>query len=323
MMDVILTASSVQAFMECQYKYFCEYERRLSPLEEPIYFFWGTLVHKMFEYRRMGFQPKDVIQKMKEDYQSEYTDEMLLKEVYRKKAEQHYSWLEYTLPSVLLTHTMKWSVDDSVWETIQGEQEFELELWRGTDVRYDNMEYRILLRGRSDELRINKHTHNLIIWERKTAAQTGPSYYWALQWDPQPKTYLLAQKLAYAHKVNTVMYDVIKKPQIQRWDRESLDDYSKRIGSYYMSRPESYLERRPIQFSDKDIDEHRNWLVQVGQKLFECRMEGLWTKWHQGVRYPCGFEGICLRGEEDMNLHKYFQVRLPGEINPELSDRNK
>jgi len=303
-LDIILTSSSIRRFYDCRRRYYYEYVMRLTPRIKPAYFEWGSLVHRCFELLEKGFTLKDTLTTLLDENKSGNWSEDLKR--------RNHGWISI-LPKLVLGYQSVYGAQEKdEYETLQSEQEFNLLL-------DETPEYRAIFRGKRDALKRHKKTGEVVLWERKTASQTGDSYWENVAWDPQPKSYLLSMQLEQGIKPSCVVYDVIKKPLLKQKPGELDSIYNGRIALAYIE--DKYFERKKIYFTPQVIEAHYRWLRRAAQELYYCYSEGQWNEYHLNQRWPCEYRVLCPSGGGEENEHSLslFDNRRADEINPELS----
>ena len=187
----------------------------------------------------------------------------------------------------------------------------------------------------------------MAIREHKTVGEDiGPlSDYWKrLAVDQQISNYFLAA-LTLGHQVETVEYDVIRKPGIEprkltkaerteldtsgRYfneqfnipspERETPDLYGARLAADLVDRPDYYFARREIPRLAADIEEFRCELWQIAQQLNDARRSGRWSRNTDACLRPyrCEFFEPCMSGSYPLTDVPPGYVRL-NVLHPEL-----
>lgn len=159
--------------------------------------------------------------------------------------------------------------------------------------------------------------------ERKTTSENiePDSAYWqALRNDPQISRYFLAASVI-GHDITTVIYDVVKKPQIrprdvakaqralansdQRYyslkltepcpDHETPAMYGARLLADMTARPEHYFARKHIARTDGDLIEFQFDLWQTQQEIQQAMRTGRYYRNPASCLepYTCEYIGVC------------------------------
>lgn len=298
-----ISTSSRNCFRECPLKYFLEYILKLSPDVEPVYFTWGTVVHAMSELL---------------EEKQDATPDTVVEELY-KRAEQNpppdvdFEVLEGMLQGVRYAgwgYLKQYPEDSGRYETVINETQFELPLPCG-----------VKFVGKIDKIRKDLQTGKFILWETKTAAQTGDTYYRRLPLDAQLRGYMLAARKALGVPVSHIVYDVWKKPQLRKEPAEDWSAYYERRGMKMFLKSQKYYERAAIDVPDASIDAYFHEIDQVAQEIRWCEHNGLWPGHHAAnKRGECQFFKFCIAGglwEEVTDTPPGYHVREANH--PELA----
>jgi len=90
--------------------------------------------------------------------------------------------------------------------------------------------------------------------EHKTASKISSSYIERLALDAQVRGYVFGCQRGLGIKTGHVLYDVVRKSQLRRKSGESVEDFSERVRVDYLTRPEFYFHREPLNYNKSDID---------------------------------------------------------------------
>lgn len=115
--------------------------------------------------------------------------------------------------------------------------------------------------GRNDAI-----TKSRIPVEHKTTSNDiDDEYIYALQWDEQILTYMLA------NSINEMFYTVIKKPTIRQKQNEMNEEFYERCKEWYSV--DTYLKVRVIKVirSNEEIVEHRKNLIVMANEIEKCK----------------------------------------------------
>lgn len=296
-MKKIITNSMRCTFLDCPYKFFCEYVRRLTPKREAVYFRWGSLVHDGAACRDNGISESEAI-----DTARRKAEKKCLPVAELKELDEMCTYL----PNVLDAHLLRWHKDDENYETLGGESrggKFSLPLPCGW-----------LFQGKIDKIIRDIRTGKKLTVERKTAAQVNDEYFEDVLLDSQPKGYLLATQRCFGIEADSVLYDLYGKPGIKEKKWQTREMYIKELQEKYLLDRVKLFQRRRMPFDQKEIDAYFWDIDQVAQTIQWHLQEGIWPKHHPRNRIGgCCYKPICLRGDE-----RKFYVRSLDEFNPEL-----
>lgn len=296
-MKAIITNSMRCTFLDCPYKFFCEYVRRLTPKREASYFRWGSLVHAGESCHDNSESCQKAIEEARQDAEERCLPVVELKEV---------DEMCQLLPSVLDAHLLRWHDDDKYYEPLGGESrggKFSLPLpcgWR--------------FEGKIDKIIRDIRSGAILTLERKTAAQVDDAYFEDVLLDSQPVGYLLATQRCFGHDAKGVMYDLYGKPGIREKKWQTREQYVEELKGKYLLDRVKLFQRRRMPFDQSAIDAYYWDIDQVAQSIQWHLQEGIWPKHHPRNRIGgCAYKPICLRGDE-----RKFYVRSLDEFNPEL-----
>lgn len=274
-----ISTSSRNCFRECPFRYFLEYVLKLSPESEPSYYTWGNVIHSVSELL---------------DEKEDATPESVVEELYDRveanpPQDVDPEVLDGMLRGAVLAaygHLKAFSKDILRYESIIGETEFELPLPCG-----------VKFVGKIDKIVRDLETNKLALWEIKTAAQTGNSYYRRLPLDAQLRGYMLAARRALGIPVDYIIYDVWKKPQLKKEAAESWADYYERRGMAMFLKSKHYFERSYPYIPDESVNAYFHEIDQIAQEIQWCESQGIWPAHHSGNRRgECQFLRFCIEG---------------------------
>lgn len=296
-MKSVITNSMRTTFLDCPYKFFCEYVRRLTPKREASYFRWGSLVHAGEACHDHGESCQEAIAVARHDAEENCLPVAELKEL---------DEMCQILPHALDGHLLRWGEDDKNYEMLGGETrggKFSLPLPCGW-----------LFEGKIDKIIRDVRTGKILTLERKTAAQVDDAYFEDVLLDSQPKGYILAAQRFFGFDAQGVLYDVYGKPGIREKKWQTREMYVKELQEKYLLDRVKLFQRRRMPFEQKEIDAYFWDIDQVAQTIQWHLQEGIWPKHHPRNRIGgCCYRPICLRGDESK-----FHVRSLDEFNPEL-----
>jgi hypothetical protein len=276
---------------------------RLSPKEEPHYFIWGSLVHNMSEGLELEFPLANVLAILTEWAHTFYPEQ----------THEQVDAMIGALPYVRRGHQLKWHNDPERYELLATEQVFELPLPNG-----------IIFKGKIDRVERDTVLERIQIRERKTAARTGLSYTSALQLDSQAKGYVCAGQQALGFNLDTIMFDVFKKPCVPQRPTETDQAYYERIQERYVSQAATLFERYPIRYTASQLENYLFDLTQVSDQICRCYDEGYWAKHHPKNRHGgCPYFQICAKEMDIDEMLQLPQFTIRDEIHPELDNKNE
>jgi hypothetical protein len=148
--------------------------------------------------------------------------------------------------------------------------------------------------------RIIETPAGLMILETKTTGESidPESDYWLrLRIDTQISGYILAaRKLGY--DVQSVMYDVIRKPSIRVTKKETIEQYAERLYNDLAERPGFYFARREIPRLESDLDEFRRELWRISKDVRDSELANFFYRNTSAclAPYKCTYWSLCTNG---------------------------
>lgn len=167
---------------------------------------------------------------------------------------------------------------------------------------------------------------SVAVREHKTTGDSiePTSDYWRrLRIDQQISGYYLGAR-ALGHDIQTVEYDVLRKPGIRpkliKGVRETTDQYQERLRQDISERPEFYYARQEIPRLDADLTEFQQELWDIQQSLRSYQKRGVWFRNTAActIMGTCPyFEPCCSGYRPDGTLPAGY--KLLSDVNPELT----
>lgn len=296
----LLTASRMGAFLSCPRKHYYSHELHLRRAETSNALRIGTAIHAALELRALGAD-------LDEAYAAaigtgEFTDVDAA-----------------TLFGLIGGYFATYDKGRDLISMLHPEIEFALPI-PGSRT--------FMAAGKIDGLAILKDGRKALI-EHKTCGEdisAGAPYWERLRFNVQLSQYILAAR-ANGWDVETVVYDVIRKPSIRVRQGETPDEFGERLLADCRERPEFYFARREVAIIDDHIREFETQRDVMCKILLHCKAaarkatlpEHAWMRNVNGVSCRvCEYAPICLQ-----NIHVDTET-IPGgfEItpaNPELN----
>ena len=280
---MILTNSEIQTAKTCLRKEFLSYQLRLRPDRDQVYFRIGSAVHEGLDLAKQGKPQDEAILaacELVEGYDRSAVMAMLI------------CYFQYTKP---------------VGEIIASELSFQMPIINpATGVKMRVAE----IAGKIDGI-VRLNDGRLAILEHKTTSDdlTDNSVYWKrLRIDSQISLYYVAaQYLGY--DVETIIYDVIRKPTIKPYKEtenkkykkdgtlyanmhdadETPESYGKRCIDAITEKPWYFYQRKEIPRLADDIAEANYEVWQWAKMIHDCKTN---HRWPRNTGACVGF-GIC------------------------------
>ena len=296
-----LTASRMGTLLACPRKHYWRYEVGLGAAVSAGALRFGSAWHAAMECRWQGMACDAALAKACEGAES-FTELDVA-----------------TLSGLLAGYYARYGGVAEVVRTLHPEQEFRYALdgSRTFDIAGKIDGLGVLADGR------------LALVEQKTTSDSleADSDYWQrLRFNPQIYQYVLAAR-ALGWNVQTVIYDVVKKPAIRQKQGETAEGFGERLAEDTRERPEFYFARREVAVLDQDVEEFAIQRLELSRLILLLRAAGrrarrpehAWPRNCGGM--TCRF---CEYGSFCMQNVSVDAERLPagfvaGGSNPELS----
>ena len=276
-----LSASRMAAFLACPRKHYYQYELGLEREDAAPALRFGSAMHAALEARANGAGILDAYEAAKAGRQLD--DPIELAKLY----------------GLLSGYYAVYGDADSEQETIATmHPECQWTLPIPTSRTFQHV-------GIIDGLAVLKDGRTAIV-EHKTTGEdiSATSDYWTrLQFNGQLFLYVLAAR-AYGWDVDTVIYDVIRKPAIRQKTNETPEQYGGRLAADAAERPDFYYARREVAILDSAIAEFEIQRDVICKMLLHCKAaarkaalpEHGWARNCNGVTCRgCDFAGFCMQ----------------------------
>lgn len=220
-----------------------------------------------------------------------------------------------------------WRYGEDRLKIVQSEVAFEVPLINPETGRTSR---RYSLAGKIDNLcELPVHTSDeaptLAVGEFKTSGadiSDASSYWLRLRCDPQVSIYVLAAREITGRRIDTVIYDVTRKPTIRQRQKETPEEYGQRLWKDITEeRPDYYYARREVPRMEAELDATRQELWDQAKQLAECERHG---RWYRNVG-PftcdyCDYADICLQGVTVNGDTAPAGYRFVEDKHPELTE---
>jgi hypothetical protein len=326
----LATGSLLRAFKSCRKSYEFRYEIGLRPAEDSFALSYGRCFHECV----------DIL---------ETTDSVALAADHARASRWNDIHVPHTLAAQVRAYYEHWKNSPFIAETLLSEHAFNIDLINPDTNRPSQT---FALAGKIDAI-VRLPDGRMAIRETKTVSEDpGPnSKYWLrLLMDPQITLYYIAARQL-GYEVETVIYDVIRKPSIapamatplenrkyttraskrdgvdmpagslyagQREHDETPQEWEERLFADMMERPEFYLNRRELPRIEQDVEAFR---FETWDVVKDLRNAQLTNRFYRTVTRSCDncpYFGICtgLTPYEPGTVPEGFTV--VSDIHPEL-----
>ncbi|MBQ3344433.1 MAG: PD-(D/E)XK nuclease family protein [Kiritimatiellae bacterium] len=280
-MKETLSASRMAAFLACPRKHYYQYELGLEREESAPALRFGSAMHRALEARANGEGLLESYEAAKDGQQ--LTDPIELAKLYGLLGGYFhlYGRADGEKEAIAKMHPeCQWTLPIPSSRTFQHV-------------------------GVIDGLAVLKDGRTAIV-EHKTTGEdiSDTSDYWTrLQFNGQLFLYVLAAR-ANGWDVDTVIYDVIRKPAIRQKQNETAEEYGDRLVADAMERPEFYYARREVAILDSAIAEFEIQRDVICKMLLHCKAaarkaalpEHGWARNCNGLTCRnCEYAGFCMQ----------------------------
>lgn len=313
----LITTSSVRCFKRCRREYLYRYEHGLRPVADSFALAYGSAFHRCVELLETSDLPNAIDYAMSTIWKDPFT--------------------RHTLTAQIRAYAQHWAGQLFISETLCAEQAFASELVNPETARPSQT---FDVGGKIDAI-VRLADGRLAIRETKTISEDPASdrYWRRLLMDPQITLYYIkARELGY--EVETIAYDVIRKPVIQpalatpienrkykkdgglyanqREHDETPEAWGERLFADMMERPTFYLARREIPRLEQDVDEFRYEQWDVAKDIRSAQLSNRFYRNVGRQCDTCAYFELCsgLRQYEPGNVPEGFQVvdNIHGEL---------
>lgn len=111
--------------------------------------------------------------------------------------------------------------------------------------------------GRNDAIALN----GMPVEHKTTSNDIDDEYMYALQWDEQILTYMLA------NDINEMFYTVIKKPTIRQKQNETAEEYFERCKEWYATDTELKAKVIKVIRNPDEIEQHKQDLIVIADEI--------------------------------------------------------
>lgn len=266
-----VTYSSLTLFATCHKKYNYRYRQNLIPTETPVYFAFGSAIHKALE---LYLDPKN--------YRTEDAKNSAL-----SVFEMYGLDVQDKCKAIALFEKYTETYKDDKFYSQHVEFEFcqPLKSAKGYSSKFYD------LRGKVDAI-INI-SGRWYIMEHKTTSACNDAYKARVSFDKQIALYALAVQDALNIEISGALYDVLEKPSIRLKKDETEEEFLKRCLS---SISEENFYRQLVVFNPEYLTGVREEIWQQTQELTHCKKNDAWFGNQSScINYgtPCEYMPLC------------------------------
>ena len=276
-----LSASRMTAFLACPRKHYYQYELGLEREESAPALRFGSAFHKALEARANGATPEQAYEAAKADKRLDEPIELA------------------KLYGLLCGYWNAYGGADGPKEQIAKmypECQWTMEIPHSRTFQHV---------GIIDGLATLKDGRLALVEHKTTGEDISPTadYWTRLQFNGQLFLYVLAAR-ANGWDVDTVIYDVIRKPAIRQKTNETAEQYGERLSADCAERPDFYFARREVAVLDSALAEFEIQRDVICKMLLHCKAaarkaalpEQGWARNCNGVTCRnCDYAGFCMQ----------------------------
>ena len=159
--------------------------------------------------------------------------------------------------------------------------------------------------GKIDGMATLRDGRTALVEHKTTGEDISPTaeYWTRLRFNGQLFLYVLAARAA-GWDVDTVVYDVIRKPAIRQKQNETAEQFGERLAQDTAERPDFYFARREVAVLDSSLAEFEIQRDAICKMLLHCKAaarhaalpEQGWARNCNGMTCRgCEFAGFCLQ----------------------------
>lgn len=312
-LDHRLTGSEMQCAKTCARRHQIAYLMRIRPDNDAKPLRMGKAFHLGLEAYGNGETPDSAVLTAVKEYDRTAPTTF-------RDAEQETDWLvEREIVARLLTgYFWRWAEMDKQMQVLACETAFEIPLVNPATGRAARI---FSFAGKIDKV-VKLPDGRLAVMEHKTTGSdlAPESDYWArLRIDSQISGYILGAR-ALGHDVETVLYDVARKPSIRLKQKETVEQYGDRLTADIAARPDWYFARREIARLKSDLEEAQYDLWHTAQLIHECAKEGRHPK-NTGACIgfgTCPYFRLCTNGFDVNNPVVPDGFKVVDDVHQEL-----
>lgn len=303
-----LTNSSLTSFKTCPRKYELQYELGYVPVRESEPLFFGKLFHFGLEVWAKNNKNIGLMVAQTEQYfmAARNEDQFLLCKI------------------VALLEGYHERYKNEEFEVVGSELQFKTPVLNPKSLRASKS---YVLEGVIDRLLKDKNGR-FILLETKTTSENiedPASDYWSrLGLDSQLSTYFLgAESLGF--KIETCLYDVIRKPTIKPKKEETPQQFYDRLSADIAERPSFYYARREIPRTKNDLVSFFNDVWGVSQVLSLFQKNKSFPRYTNACRSNygyCQYFAVC-SGQATLEDHSLFKKTENKHPELEMEEKNE
>lgn len=307
-----LTHSRMSAFKTCLRKHYYLYELGIRRERDATPLRIGQALHLALDARANGASVEAAILQGTAGY------------IFIPQWAEPDEWAVEQQIAIRLIHAYYWRYEQEAVKKIASEIGFRLPIYNPETGKQSTT---FELAGVIDKI-VKLPDGRLAVMEHKTTSDdlSDSSDYWSrLRIDQQISLYYIAARQL-GYEVETVIYDVVRKPGIRpkliKGERESPEQFGDRLTEDIATRPDFYFARKEIPRLESDLEEFYHELWHQQKLLRQCQLHDRWFRNSNACLHPykCEFFDLCLNGfsSESELPPNYMKLK---NIHPELEGK--
>jgi hypothetical protein len=261
-----ITFSGLSKWMDCREQFSLQWIDGLTPKKLSVPLEFGSVVHYGLEHQLCGKSPETVIKTVTDQYRKHRSKSL------NSSGEKDTLDLILGMAEVVFPHYCEyWHYDDRHINWIEREAKFKL---KHTFHTHEG-EREVQLRGMRDGI----YSYGTVygVFETKTKSRIiEKDIIDNLHADMQTMMYCFCTYLSTGRYPNEVKYNVIRRPDTYRRQKESLSTYLGRVNEDIAARPDHYFKRYTAAITSEDIQHF------VSKTLNPVL--GMFVQWYDSVK---------------------------------------
>lgn len=257
-----ITFSLLSTFRDCRWKA-RNYLNGLTKMTMGLPIIFGNVVHEGLELAYQGVRDGEWEGVIPRPHVAKLLDgiETLFKEEHPRMSPEMANSLELSMllaQQVMPRYFSYWSEKDGEMAWIETEQEFRIPITvtlspLSRDGVWQERTVNTFLRGKIDGL-FKKSDGTVGVLETKTKGRVEPGNIMSyLPYNLQVAIYVLCAETLYKQTPSSVLYNIVRRPQLQQRKSESIVQFSTRVGEDIDTRPDFYFMRINMDFENNDL----------------------------------------------------------------------
>lgn len=313
-----VTQSEMAEYKTCQYKWYLNYMKLLTPKKPSPALEDGTIFHESLDKLYSGVDMKTIGQDITSDYRKLIKESKL---PITADDIERYEKRRMIMQAMVFSYAEHYASDKVDWNVTHTEEEFA--------IKYDRDGIAFIMRGKRDGrlLKTDDDSGKNYILEHKSTAMLKATYISQLEMSLQMQVYLLADwKVQKEDRAEALIINAALKSKLRQGKKESSQDYLNRVIEAYKTDPEKHFFREELRIplkTLKKIEQDVIKLVRHMQRSEANPEEEVYRDEGACYKYgPCAFLPICksrsLKGPH-MNAY-YTRDKKHQELQKEVTD---